>query len=47
MVQVKTRILFFYSDEISPAIISEKSTIKPLVLKETQLFDVPTQKGRP
>ncbi|WP_374755953.1 glycoside hydrolase N-terminal domain-containing protein [Emticicia agri] len=36
---------FFASEMITSAIISEKSTIQPLVLKETQLFDLPTQKG--
>lgn len=37
---------FFDLDETPAAIISEKSTIKPLDLKETKLFDVPTQKGQ-
>lgn len=36
----------FYQTEETPApIVSEKSTIKPLELKATQLYDVPTQKG--
>ncbi|MDX2071597.1 MAG: glycoside hydrolase family 95 protein [Haliscomenobacter sp.] len=36
----------FYQTEETPApIISEKSTIKPLELKATMLYDVPTQKG--
>lgn len=37
---------FYELDEIPAAIISTKSTISPLVLKETKLFDVPTQKGQ-
>ena len=36
----------FYQTEETPApIVSEKSTIKPLELKATQLYDVATQKG--
>lgn len=37
---------FFETETIPAAIISEKSTIQTLVLKETQLFDIPTQKGQ-
>ena len=36
----------FYQTEETPApIVSEKATIKPLELKSTLLYDVPTQKG--
>lgn len=37
---------FYQLEEIPKAIISEKSTIQPLELKETFLFDVATQKGK-
>ena len=37
---------FYDSDETAPAIISEKSTIKPLDLKPTKLYDLSTQKGQ-
>ncbi|MEA5260128.1 glycoside hydrolase family 95 protein [Arcicella aquatica] len=37
---------FYQLEEIPSPIISEKSTIKPLELKETVLFDIPTQKGK-
>ena len=37
---------FYQLEEIPKAIISKKSTIQPLELKETFLFDVATQKGK-
>ena len=37
---------FYDLDETAPAIISKKSTIKPLDLKATILYDLPTQKGQ-
>ena len=36
---------FYQLEDIPDPIIGEQSTIKPLKLKETLLFDVPTQKG--
>lgn len=36
---------FYQTEEMPAPIISEKATIKPLELKTTQLYDVPTQKG--
>ena len=37
---------FYTLDKTKPAIITEKSTIKPLDLKATQLYDLSTQKGQ-
>lgn len=37
---------FFQMETIKTPIISEKSTIKPLILKETILYDVPTKNGQ-
>jgi alpha-L-fucosidase 2 len=37
---------FYQLEEIRKPIIAEKSTIQPLELKETFLFDVATQKGK-
>lgn len=36
---------FYQTEEMPAPIVSEKATIKPLELKTTQLYDVPTQKG--
>ena len=37
---------FFQMEDIKTPIISEKSTIKPLILKETLLYDIPTKTGQ-
>ena len=37
---------FYGLDETAPVIIAEKSTIKPLDLKPTQLYDLSTQEGQ-
>lgn len=37
---------FYQTEDIPAPIISAKATIKPLVLKETLLYDLPTKKGR-
>lgn len=37
--------LFFQTEETPAPIISEKASIKPLALKATLLYDLPTQKG--
>ncbi len=36
---------FYFVDETAAAIISDKSTIKPLELKPTTIVDIPTKKG--
>lgn len=37
---------FYQTEEIPAPIISEKATIQPLELKATQLYDMPTKKGK-
>jgi alpha-L-fucosidase 2 len=38
--------LFYQTDDTAAPVVSPKATIAPLVLKETLLYDLPTQAGR-
>lgn len=37
---------FFYVEQAQTPVISDKASITPLVLKQTMLYDLPTQKGK-